>query len=154
VRKGNQQRIEVIRAMQSRIQDIMTPAPMTLPATASLRAAAETMRDAKIGDVLVVDEADRLLGIVTDRDLVVRGIAAGADLDRTAVGEVASPAPVTVQPGDDPRKAVDLMRENGIRRIPVVNGDDPIGIVSLGDLAVERDSTSALADISAQPPNA
>lgn len=140
--------------MQSRIQDIMTPAPMTLPATASLRVAAETMRDAKIGDVLVVDEAERLLGIITDRDLVVRGIATGADLDSTAVGEIATPAPVTVRPQDDPRKAVELMRENGVRRIPVVNGQETVGIVSLGDLAVERDSTSALADISAQPPNA
>ena len=112
------------------------------------------MRDAKIGDVLVVDEADRLLGIFTDRDLVVRGIAAGADLETTAVGEVAGPAPVTVRPDPRPAQAVDLMRENGVRRIPVVNGDDAFGIVSLGDLAVERDPTSALADISAQPPNA
>lgn len=139
--------------MQPRIQDVMTPAPVTLPATAPLRAAAEAMRDSRIGAVLVVDQADRLIGIVTDRDVVVRGVAAGADPETTAIADVATPTPLTVELDDDPEDAVALMRENGIRRVPVVNGPDAVGIVSLGDLAVDRDSTSALAEISAQPAN-
>lgn len=139
--------------MPSTIQDIMTPAPMTLPATASLRVAAEVMRDSQIGAVLVVDGADRLVGIVTDRDLVVRGIAAGFDPDMVTVAEIASPAPVSVTPQDDPQAVVQLMRDNGIRRVPVTNGEDAIGIVSLGDLAMDQDAHSALAQISTLPAN-
>jgi len=139
--------------MPSTIQDIMTPAPMTLPAAASLRVAAEVMRDSRIGAVLVVDGADRLVGIVTDRDLVVRGIAAGFDPDAVSIAEIASPAPVTVTTEDDPRAVIELMCENGIRRIPVANGEDAIGIVSLGDLAVDQDAHSALAEISTLPAN-
>lgn len=137
--------------MPSTIQDIMTPAPMTLPATASLRVAAEVMRDSRIGAVLVVDGDDRLVGIVTDRDLVVRGIAAGFDPDTAGVAEIASPAPVAVTFQDDPRVVVELMCENGIRRISVTDGEDAIGIVSLGDLAVDQDAHSALAEISTLP---
>jgi CBS domain-containing protein len=139
--------------MPSTIQDIMTPVPMTLPATASLRVAAEVMRDSQIGSVLVVDEADRLVGIATDRDVVVRGIAAGFDPDAATVAEVASPAPITVSPQDDPQTVIERMRENGIRRVPVVNGEDAVGIVSLGDLAGDQDAHSALAEISSQPAN-
>jgi CBS domain-containing protein len=139
--------------MPSTIQDVMTPAPMTLPATASLRVVAEVMRDSQIGSVLVVDGADRLVGIVTDRDLVVRGIAAGFDPDTITVAEIASPAPVTVGPNDDPKDVVELMRENGIRRVPVANGGDAVGIVTLGDLALDQDAHSVLAEISALPSN-
>lgn len=131
----------------------MTPAPMTLPATATLRVAAEVMRDSEIGAVLVVDSADRLVGIATDRDLVVRGIAAGFDPDMVTVAEIASPAPVSVTPQDDPQAVLRLMRDNGIRRVPVTNGEDAIGIVSLGDVAVDQDAHSCLAKISMLPAN-
>lgn len=139
--------------MPRTLQDIMTPAPMTLPATATLRVAAEVMRDSEIGAVLVVDGADRLVGIATDRDLVVRGIAAGFDPDMVTVAEIASPAPVSVTPQDDPQAVLRLMRDNGIRRVPVTNGEDPIGIVSLGDVAVDQDAHSCLAKISMLPAN-
>ena len=139
--------------MSRTIQDIMTPAPLTLRATASLRAAAEIMRDSQIGAVLIVDEADRLVGIITDRDLVVRGIAGGFDRGEATVGEIASPGPVTVGPQDKPQTVIELMRLNGIRRVPVTDGTDVVGIVSLGDLALDQDASSALAEISALPAN-
>jgi len=139
--------------MPRTLQDIMTPAPMTLPATATLRVAAEVMRDSEIGAVLVVDGADRLVGIATDRDLVVRGVAAGFDPDMVTVAEIASPAPVSVTPQDDPQAVLRLMRDNGIRRVPVTNGEDAIGIVSLGDVAVDQDAHSCLAKISMLPAN-
>jgi CBS domain-containing protein len=137
--------------MQQKIANVMTPAPVTLPLTAPLRSAAALMRDAQVGDVLVVD-GDRLIGIVTDRDLVVRGLAAGANPDIVSIAEVATAAPVTVCPDDDPAEAVALMRRHGVRRVPVVEQGVAVGVVSIGDLAQDRDENSVLAAISARPP--
>src|SRR5579859_7171377 len=137
--------------MQQKIANVMTPAPVTLPLTAPIRSAAALMRDAQVGDVLVVD-GGRLIGIVTDRDLVVRGLAEGADPDIVSIAEVATASPITLGPDDDPAEAVALMRRHGVRRVPVVDKGVPVGVVSLGDLAQDRDESSALAAISAQPP--
>lgn len=137
--------------MQSKIADVMSPVPVTLPLTAPLRSAAALMRDASVGNVLVMDD-EQLVGIVTDRDLVVRGLAEGADPDVVSLAEVTTAAPLTVAPDDDPAEAVALMRRHGIRRVPVVEHGTPVGVVSLGDLAQDRDGTSTLAAISAQPP--
>src|SRR5690606_13998700 len=101
---------------------------------------------------LVVHEG-RLRGLVTDRDIVVRAVAAQRDMSGTTVADICSTNLVTVAPGEDAGEAVRLMRENAVRRVPVVDGDRPIGMVSIGDLAVQRDERSALADISAEPPN-
>ncbi len=139
--------------MRTRIAEVMTPAPVTLPMTAPMRSAASLMRDENVGDVLVMD-GEELVGIVTDRDLVVRGLAEGADPDIISIAEVTTAAPVTLAPDDDPAEAVALMRQHGIRRVPVVENGSPVGVVSIGDLAQDRDSTSALAAISAQPPSA
>ncbi|AXE25330.1 hypothetical protein C0216_19435 [Streptomyces globosus] len=67
--------------------------------------------------------------------------------------DVCSPDLVTVGPDDDIDKAVDLMRSRALRRLPVTEGGSPVGVVSLGDLAIGRDGSSALADISQAPPN-
>ena len=98
-------------------------------------------------------EGERLRGLVSDRDLVVRALAEGADPDETTVARACSEDLVTVEPEEDLDRAVQLMREHSVRRIPVVEGGHPVGIVSLGDLAVERDPESALGDISAARPN-
>lgn len=139
--------------MRGKVRDVMTPAPVAMSAATPLRAAAEAMRDAQIGDVLVLDQEERLIGIVTDRDLVVRAMAAGADPQSTALGEIATALPVTVAPDEEASSVVELMRQHAVRRVPVVQGTDTVGIVSLGDLAVERDPTSALAEISFQHAN-
>jgi CBS domain-containing protein len=80
-------------------------------------------------------------------------VASGRDPKSTTVGEISSGKVTAVTPDDDTDHAVSLMRENALRRLPVLDGGQPVGIVSIGDLAVERDSRSALADISAAPPN-
>lgn len=134
------------------VQDVMTPDPITLPANASLIDASRKMRDAGIGDVVLVD-ADRVLGIVTDRDIVVRGLAEGRDPRSTTLMDIGSRQLTTVSPEDPVGLAVRLMRENAIRRLPVVARGRPVGIVTLGDLAMEQDRGSALADVSAAPPN-
>lgn len=134
------------------VRDVMTPNPVALPATASLVEAALAMRDFDVGDVLVLDNG-QVCGIVTDRDIVVRGIAAGNYPSTVKLAEICSRDLTTLSPTDSVEEAVSRMREKAIRRLPVVENGQPVGIVSLGDLAVERDPRSALSDISAAPPN-
>jgi CBS domain-containing protein len=134
------------------VKEVMTERPVTLDRAASLAEAAQLMRDRDIGDVIVVEGQD-VAGIVTDRDIVIRGVADGADPNRTRVGEVVSGELASVGPDDPVEQAITVMREKAIRRIPVLEGGNLVGIVSLGDLAVERDQSSVLADISEEPPN-
>ena len=139
--------------MAERIRDVMTPSPQTLPESTVVREAAEAMRANDIGDVIVVDDNGALTGILTDRDIVVRVVAEGRDPRATRIGDIASRELVAVSPDDPVDRAVQLMRERAIRRLPVVEQGKPVGIVSIGDLALYRDPDSALADISAAPPN-
>lgn len=139
--------------MPERVREVMTPDPVTVASTASLRHAAELMRDRNIGDVLVVDQDGSLFGIVTDRDIVVGGIAEGSDPATTSVDEVCSRDPVTLGPDDAVVEAARLMGDRAIRRLPVVDNGSLVGIVSLGDLAEDRDPGSVLGEISEAPPN-
>ncbi|CNE29827.1 signal-transduction protein [Mycobacterium tuberculosis] len=138
--------------MAQKVNEVMTPVPVAVPPDTSLVEVGDLMRQHGIGDVLVVHEG-RLRGLVTDRDIVVRAVARQRDMSGTTVADICSTNMITVAPGEDADEAVRLMRENAVRRIPVVDGDRPIGMVSIGDLAVQRDERSALADISAEPPN-
>lgn len=139
--------------MPQSVRDVMTPNPISLSDSAPVVDAAQAMRDSDIGDVIVLDQSDELCGIVTDRDIVVRVLAEGKDPQATSLSEICSSNVHTLSPDDAVGDAVRLMREKAVRRIPVVEGGKPIGLVSIGDLAIERDSDSALADISAAEPN-
>ncbi|MFF8031950.1 MULTISPECIES: CBS domain-containing protein [unclassified Streptomyces] len=138
--------------MTQHVRDIMTSAPVTVEVQTSVAQVARVMRDRDLGSVLVTD-GDRLRGLVTDRDLVVRAVAEGGDPEETTVAGACSEDLVTVGPDDDLDRAVQLMREHAVRRVPVVEGGRPVGIVSLGDTAMERDPDSALGDISVARPN-
>jgi CBS domain-containing protein len=138
--------------MAQKVNEVMTPVPVAVPPDTSLVEVGDLMRQHGIGDVLVVHEG-RLRGLVTDRDIVIRAVAAHRDMSGTTVADICSTNMITVAPGEDADEAVRLMRENAVRRVPVVDGDRPIGMVSIGDLAIQRDERSALADISAEPPN-
>jgi CBS domain-containing protein len=137
--------------MAHTVSDYMTAHPTVVEVTDSLRSVAQTMATQDVG-ALVVAENGAVVGIVTDRDLVVRGLAEGIGLD-APVGQLTSADLVTVRPDDDVAKVVRLMRDEAVRRVPVVEGDRAVGILSIGDLAKALDSDSALADISAAPPN-
>ena len=134
------------------IRDLMTTNPITIPANASVAEAAQRMRDADVGPVIVLD-GKKVCGIVTDRDITVRTVAEGKNPKDVKVGEICSKDLTTLEPSAKVDEAVRLMREKAVRRLPVVENGRPVGIVSLGDLAVERDRNSALADISSAPPN-
>lgn len=137
--------------MVQTVADVMTPAPTNVDATDTIEAAARAMASEDVG-ALIVQSESRIVGIITDRDIVVRGLAEGRGLD-AKVGEIASDQLVAVGPGDPVATAVQVMRDAAVRRVPVMDGDTAVGIVSIGDLAVERDPSSALADISEEPPN-
>lgn len=134
------------------VSELMQTNLVKLEASASVLDAARHMRDSSIGDVLVTDHG-RLRGIVTDRDLVVRCLAIEGDPTSTSIGDVCSEDLITLSPDDDFQDAVQLMNDHAVRRLPVVDGDAVVGILSLGDLSVAEDRDSALGGISAAPPN-
>ena len=135
-----------------RIQELMIPNPITYPATATVIDAARAMRDTNVGDVLVERDGS-VIGIVTDRDLVVRALASARNPADVRLGDSCSRALITLTPNDSVDDAVGLMRDNALRRLPICKDGVAVGIISLGDLAVERDPDSALADITVAPPN-
>jgi CBS domain-containing protein len=139
--------------MAQTIRDVMTPNPTVFPATASLVEAAQAMRDGDLGDVLV-EQDGQLCGIVTDRDIVVRAIAEGRKPTEVRLGDICTNELTTLSPDASVEEAEHVMRDGALRRVPIVErGGRPVGVVTLGDLAIERDRDSALADISAAPPS-
>jgi CBS domain-containing protein len=138
--------------MAQTLRDVMTTNPVMIPASATIVEAARMMRDSDVGDVLVEREGD-LCGIVTDRDIVLRAVADGKAPTDVQVGDVCSGPVESLSPTDSLETAAQMMSDKAIRRLPVCEGGQAVGIVSLGDVAMTRDSTSPLADISAAPPN-
>jgi CBS domain-containing protein len=138
--------------MAQSIREVMTADPRTVQTGATVADAAREMRDGDVGSVVVIENGS-VAGIVTDRDIAVRVVAEGRDPDATRVSEVATTPAVTLTVDQSVDDAIRLVREQDIRRIVVVQDDRAAGIVSLGDLAIERDTGSALADIASEPPN-
>jgi len=138
--------------MSTSIEGIMTRHPVLLRDDATVAEAARMMRDHDIGDVLVT-RYDKMAGLVTDRDITIRAVAAGLDPQTTPLVAILSPDPVCVAPSDEPAYALALMRSHALRRLPVCDGDRVVGIVSLGDLTGATDTAGALAEISTAPAN-
>ena len=138
--------------MVQKVHEVMTRAPVTVDRQANLADAARLMRDRDIGDLIVMDD-DRLHGLLTDRDIVVRAAADAKDMRSTMVGEVCSRDIADIAVNDDADQAVMLMRAKAVRRVPVTDGGKLVGVLALSDMAVERDDGSALAGISAAQPN-
>jgi CBS domain-containing protein len=134
------------------VGEFMTTRLVTMDGTDTLTEAARRMREADIGDVIVTD-GDGMTGIVTDRDIAVRAVAENADPDAATLDQIQTRDVITVNPHDDAVAAADLMRTYAIRRLPVIEDGRLVGVLSLGDLAVEREPDSVLADISADDPN-
>ena len=124
------------------VREIMTTEITRATPDNTLGDIATTMRDEDIGAVPVVDDGE-LIGIVTDRDIVVRAIADGKDPSTTKVEEVLSEDTESVEPDSDVADAADLMASRQIRRLPVVEGGRLVGMVSLGDIAVKHDEGTA-----------
>ena len=136
----------------AKVRDVMTAEPVSITGATSLAEASRIMRDRDIGALIVLEKED-VAGLITDRDIVVRAIADSRIPDETPVSDVVSDQLVTIGPEDDLDRVLRTMREHALRRVPVLEGGRPVGIVSLGDLAVDRDPDSVLGEISASEPN-
>ncbi|SDX90782.1 CBS domain-containing protein [Micromonospora pattaloongensis] len=134
------------------VGEFMTARPMTMDAGSSLCDAARQMRDADIGDIIVTNGGE-VRGILTDRDIAVRAVAAEMDPRATTLNQILTEDVVMVSPQDDAVAAAELMRTYSVRRLPVVDDGRLVGVVSIGDLAVEWEPDSVLADISTDEPN-
>lgn len=138
--------------MAKTIRDVMTENVIVMNENDTARDAARRMKENEIGDVLVQNDDGGLCGVVTDRDIVLRDLAEGRD-GGSKLGEICTRELETLSPSDSIDDAVRKMKQKAVRRLPVVDGERPVGIVSLGDLAVEQDKESALGKISAAPSN-
>lgn len=137
--------------MPTRLRDVMSTDVAAIGVSATIEDAARIMRDRDIGDVVVTSNGS-VTGIVTDRDIIVRALADGLG-PTTTVASIFSENVQTLEADDPVARATELMREQHIRRIPVMDSGTLVGIVSLGDLAAEQDPDSVLGDISTAPPN-
>ena len=138
--------------MARKMRDIMSPAPVCMAPGESVFAAAKAMKQHGIGTVLVLTDG-RLSGLVTDRDITVRVLAENRDPLTTRIGDICSSELAVLGPDDDVEQATRLVRERAVRRIPVLADGIPVGVVSIGDLALDKDATSALSGVSSAPPN-
>jgi len=121
-----------------RVQEVMTSGVECVQPDESIAATAQKMKDLDVGALPVCGDDGRLMGIVTDRDITTRATAAGCDPGMTCASEVMTPGIVYVFADQDVTEAAQLMKENQIRRLPVLDRNKKlVGIISLGDLAVE-----------------
>ena len=139
------------------IRDVMTPNPECVSEKDSIRDVARIMKDQDTGVVPVVD-GKRIIGLITDRDIVVRGLAEGKNLENVRVNELMTKSVRSVREDASVDEVLSMMGNAEIRRVPVVNGNDElVGIVSLGDIASQGNKDGkvgkAVEDISEAPPN-
>ena len=117
-----------------KVRELMTREPTTVEPDATLGEVATLMKQGDCGSIPVV-EGGRLVGIVTDRDIVIRGVAAGTDPKTERVSTIMSADPVTIGPDDDVTDAEKVMADRQIRRLPVVEGGKLIGIIVTAQIA-------------------
>ena len=139
-----------------RCEEIMTRNPATCPADATIEQAAKLMAERDIGFVPVIDQGGRALGVLTDRDIVVKCIARGGDCRSQKLQALIGQDLIAVQPSDDISKAKDLMSMRKVQRILVCDqGGKPVGVISLQDLAESADESevgSTVREVKEQAP--
>jgi CBS domain-containing protein len=122
--------------MGTKIAEVMTQRPRAVTAQMTVREAARLMDEEDVGSLPVVDEGERLIGIVTDRDVAVRVVGRGLDADNTPVVEVATRDVVAVTPDHDLDDALRVMAKEQVRRVPVVmNENQLVGMLAQADVA-------------------
>ncbi|WP_448006114.1 CBS domain-containing protein [Agromyces bauzanensis] len=116
-------------------RDLMTPDPECVKEDETLANAARKLRDLDVGALPICGHDDRLKGMLTDRDIVVKCIADGGDPNTVTAGSLAEGKPVTIGADDDIREALQVMQNYQVRRLPVIDGHDLVGIISQADIA-------------------
>jgi CBS domain-containing protein len=125
-----------------KVRDAMTPGVRSVAPSDSVTEAAQAMKEQDVGSLPVV-EAERLVGMVTDRDIIVRAVAEQVDPQTLTVGDVASGDLVTVEPDEDLEEALALMGRHRVRRLPVVENGRLVGVVAQADVALEANEKDA-----------
>jgi CBS domain-containing protein len=125
--------------MSKKAREVMTGGAECVGENETLLDAARKLRDLDVGAMPICGEDDRLKGMLTDRDIVVRALAEGKDPASTRAGELAQGKPVTIGADDSVEEALRTMKEHKVRRLPVIDGHDLIGVVSQADLATHID---------------
>lgn len=138
--------------MTRKVREIMSAAPACMAASESVSAAAKAMKERGIGTVLVLS-GGRLAGLVTDRDIAIRVLAENRDPLTTRLDDICSSELAVLSPDDDVETATRIVRDRAVRRLPVMADGTPVGVMSIGDLALDKDEGSALSQISAFGPN-
>lgn len=133
-------------AAKMRVDEVMTKDLMTSSDSDSLSEAATMMREINVGSLPVVDDSGDLIGMITDRDITVRAVARGVDPVMAQVIDFMTPSPVTIAPDADVEVAAEIMADAQVRRLPVLQDDRLVGIVTLGDLAVDVGEEEMLAE--------
>lgn len=117
------------------VRDIMTPGAECASVNDTLVEAARKMRDLDVGALPICGDDDKLAGMITDRDIVIRGLAADRDPSTAKVADMTDGKPVTVGADDSVEEALATMSQHGVRRLPVIDGHDLVGIVTQADVA-------------------
>jgi CBS domain-containing protein len=130
-----------------KVGDLMTRDVMTCKTADSLSDCASMMKELNIGAMPIMDDDGNLAGIITDRDITIRAVASGIDLNEAQVGDYMTPSPITVESETNVEDAAELMSDAQIRRLPVVDAlGTLVGMVSLGDLAVDVGEADLVAE--------
>ena len=122
-------------------RDLMTPDPTCVKEDQTLVDAARMMRDLDVGALPICGNDDRLKGMLTDRDIVVKCVAEGGDPRSATAGSLAEGKPVTIGADDDIREALEVMQEYQVRRLPVIDEHKLVGIIAQADVARELSAT-------------
>jgi CBS domain-containing protein len=140
--------------MAKSARDVMSQGAECIGETENLTQAAKKMSELDVGALPICGEDDRLKGMLTDRDIVIKALAQGKDPDSTNAGEFAQGKPVTIGADDSISEAIQTMKEHKVRRLPVIDGQRLVGIVSQGDLAqaAEEDDVGELVEVISAAP--
>jgi CBS domain-containing protein len=131
----------------TRVRDVMTQGAECVKESQTLQEAAVKMRDLDVGALPICGDDDRLKGMLTDRDIVVKCVADGGDPSSVTAGSFAQGKPVTIGADDDVDEAVRVMVEHQVRRLPVIDGHDLIGIVAQADIAASASNAQTGATV-------
>ena len=123
--------------MRKKARDVMTPDPECVGENDTITDAAKRLTELDVGAMPICGEDNRLKGMLTDRDIVVKVVAQGEDPDGVTAGELAQGKPVTIGADDSIEEALEVMRTRKIRRLPVIDGHDLVGIISQKDIATD-----------------
>jgi CBS domain-containing protein len=133
--------------MPKTARDVMSPNAECVGENETLLDAAKKMADRGFGSMPICGEDNRLKGVLTDRDIVVKALAQGKDPSSTRAGELGEGKPVTIGADDSLQEALKTMSQHKVRRLPVIDGHDLVGIVALADIARELEDDASKGDL-------